>query len=479
MVVALTCCAAGVVCAQVKAFPSAEGFGAKTIGGRGGTVMEVTNLNDSGTGSFRACAEGTGKRTCVFRVGGTITLTSPINIEEANSYLTIAGQTAPGDGIAIGPWPINIHYGAHDVIVRYIRLRQGYVTAPADGNNDCGNLFVWGGGGTHVYNVIIDHVSGAWACDDAFQGVGYVTDTTFQWLLIGEPYHEGRDGYGGSKGFITGGTSASSANSTISFHHSLIVHSLSRNPLASPIGLLDWRNNIIYNWGACTGNVALGSTDNLIQTSMPLNVNFVGNKYIPGADSNTKDCWFGELMSYAVTKVYTQDNETPWCGDSSCPSNTFDLGWGDAVTGVRPPNEGTYRASTPFNAPAITMTSRSQLESVIANNVGATKPKRDSLDVRFVSEFQSRSGMIGRQGAPFPTLPQSINAPADSDHDGIPDSWELSHGLNANNGADGAVQAANGYTNLENYLNELAGDTVPGVPPSAPPAPRNLSIVNR
>jgi hypothetical protein len=134
---------------------------------------------------------------------------------------------------------------------------------------------------------IIDHVSAAWACDDSMQGVGYVTDTTFQWVLIGEPYDEQRDGYGGSKGFITGGTNPAAANATISFHHNLILHSLSRNPLASPIRLLDWRNNIIYNWGACTGNVQLGYTNDLVQTSMPLNVNFVGNKYIPGADSNT------------------------------------------------------------------------------------------------------------------------------------------------------------------------------------------------
>jgi hypothetical protein len=479
MVVALTCCAA-VVCAQVKAFPTAEGFGAQTKGGRGGRVIEVTNLNDSGTGSFRACVEATGPRTCVFRVGGTIQLNRPIEIQEPSSFLTIAGQTAPGGGIAMGPWPIIITYGAHDIIMRYIRLRQGYDFEVPDGNNNCGNLFVYGISPTHVYNVIIDHVSASWACDDSVQGVGYVSDTTFQWNLIGESAYAPVDGGGGSKGFIAGTNDASVVNSVaISFHHNLLVHHEARNPLTSPIGLLDWRYNIIYNWGACTGNLAFGSTDNYVQSNLPNNVNFVGNKYIGGANSNTSDCWFGELLSYASTKVYVQDNETPWCGGASCPSNTWALGWGDGVTGARPPSEATYRAFSPFNAPTITTTARNQLESVLATNAGATKPTRDSLDARLVSEFQSRTGSLGRQGAAAPFLANGT-PPTDSDHDGIPDSWETAHGLNPGNSVDGAATSSNGYTHLENYLNELAGDTtVPGGPPATLPAPSTLRIVNQ
>jgi pectate lyase len=390
--------------AQVQAFPSAEGFGAQTVGGQGGRVIEVTNLHNAGAGSFRACVEATGPRTCVFRLGGSITLTSPIYIRAANSFLTIAGQTAPGDGIAIGPWPINIQDGAHDIIMRHVRLRQGYTSSPPDFNNSCGNLFVWGNGGVPVYNIIIDHVSAAWACDDSIQGVGITNRTTLQWMLIGEPYHQPVDGFGGSKGFISGLTAATAAHAALSFHHSLIVHSEARNPAGSPMHLLDWRYNIVYNWRACTGNLEFGGTNDHVQTSYPANVNFVGNKYIGGVDSNTSKCWLGTLWPHSALKMYVQDNESPWCGGAACAPDEWNLGWGDGVNGQKPPSQAAYRVSTPFPAPAVSATPRAQLESVIASQVGATKPGRDALDRRLISEFQSRTGSMGRKGAPASAL---------------------------------------------------------------------------
>ena len=183
--------------AAVKAFPTAEGLGENTVGGRGGRVMEVTNLDDAGTGSLRACMESTGRRICVFRVAGTIALNSPIKVHEENSYLTIAGQTAPGDGVQIKNWYISLSYGVHDVIVRYLRLRTGRDFPITDGNNDCGGIFIYAPGGTHTYNIILDHTSLAWSCDDTLNVDAFVTDTTIQWSLIGPG-----DG-SASKGLIT------------------------------------------------------------------------------------------------------------------------------------------------------------------------------------------------------------------------------------------------------------------------------------
>jgi hypothetical protein len=229
---------------------------------------------------------------------------------------------------------------------------------------------------------------------------------------------------------------------------------------------------LVYNWHACTGNLEIGGTNDHVQTSLASNVNFVGNKYIAGPSSNTQECLLGSIWPLSMSKVYVQDNETPWCGGAACAATAWNLGWQDGVT-ERPPSEAAYRVSTPFPAPPITATPRGQLEAVLASQVGATKPKRDSLDTRLIGEFQSRTGKMGRRGAAMPIL-NGGTPPVDSDHDGMPDTWEKAHGLNANNRADGAAFAANGYTNLENYLNELAGDTAAPSSPPPRPAPANL-----
>jgi hypothetical protein len=482
----------------VKAFPSAEGFGAAdTVGGRGGVVMQVTNLDDDGPGSFRACAEGTVKRTCVFRVGGVITLSRAINIKEANSFLTIAGQTAPGEGITLTPWPINIAYGAHDVIIRHLRHRQAFATPPPNENNDCGGFTLYGpnktpqeGGGTfHVHHIILDHVSTGYTCDDSMQMSGHVTDSTIQWSIVADPYECKRqpngscalDPYGASKGFIFGAnTPAVALASTGTVHHSMFLNTGTRNPGGGPQGVMDWRYNLVYNWFACTGGMRVGGTDENIPGPLLSNHNFVGNRYIAGPETNTSGCWLGELRTEGNARMYVQDNVTPWCGMDACPVDTFDLGWGNGTTQSARANESLFRVSTPFAAPAITPTARSAMESTLAANAGATVPRRDALDARVVQEMQTRTGDIGRRGAPFPTLPSCgapfsttppcTAAPTDTDHDGMPDAWETAHGLNPNNAADRNGIAANGYTHLENYLNELAGDDTGGAPTLTPTA---------
>jgi pectate lyase len=477
---------------QVKAFPTAEGFGAVSVGGRGGAVIEVTNLGDTpGTGSFRDCAEATGARTCVFRVGGVITLNTNqhIRITAANSFLTIAGQTAPGEGVTITQAPIDITEGAHDIIIRHLRLRLALTTAPppATANGDCSGIVVYGDSSVQVKNVIIDHASVGYACDDSAQGYQYVSDTTYQWSLFGEGYESVfGDPFGSSKGFLAGGSAPEAANATISFHHNLLIHNVARSPAVGPIGVFDFRNNLVYNWWACRGSLSFASNDNHNATSVPTNINFVGNVYLMGPNTDpttTPDgCWLGSIYTDSPAHIYVQDNATPYCGGMSCPADTFQLGWGNGTTDSAPASEAIFRVATPFTAPPITMTPRATLESVLAPKVGAIVPLRDSLDTRLLSELNSRTGDIGRQGAAFPTLPTSSAAPTDTDHDGMPDSWETSHGLNPNNAADRNTvpNPANGYTNLEIYLNELAGDGAPAVTePGAEQAHGRLALLNR
>lgn len=446
--------------AQVKAFPTAEGFGANTVGGRGGRVIEVTNLADSGAGSLRACAEATGARTCIFRMGGTIALNSPIHINAAQSFLTIAGQTAPGGGVQVKNWYISIANGAHDVIIRYLKVRQGTDASPQDINNDCGGIIVYGGGGIRVYNVIVDHVSLSWACDDLFQFYGTVQDVTLQWSLLGEgltgnDYKNAAGVSANSKGFVAAG------NGRWSAHHNLMIHSESRNPLSKGeryLPTLDYRNNVIYNWGGCQGSMQLGlyHDPNTGGGDSNVLVNMVGNKAIPGPNTPTSLTCFVGTLGGTQTKIYFRDNWTAKC-KIGC-STLADMGFITAdPTWTTPASDAQYKSASAFAAPAIIETPLSTLEGVLAAGAGSTKPTRDSLDTRLTNEFQTRTGNIGRNGAPWPVLAAGT-PPADADHDGMPDAWESARGLNPNNAADGASTASNGYTNLENYLNNLAGD---------------------
>jgi parallel beta-helix repeat protein len=467
-----------------KAFPSAEGYGADTTtGGSGGVVIVVNNLNDSGTGSLRACMEGTGARTCVFRVGGMINLTSAINVAEPNSNLTVAGQTAPGEGVTVGPWPIIIAYGANNVIIRHLRHRQafeewpGNPTFPPNANNDCGGFFLYGPSGFHTHHIILDHVSVGYTCDDSLQMSGYVTDSTIQWSVVADPYEQAKgDPYGASKGFIFGGNDPATAPLTTgTMHHNMFLNTGTRNPGGGPQSVMDWRYNIVYNWFACTGGLRLGGTDENQPGSLQSNHNFVGNRYIDGPETNTSGCWLGELRTEGNSKVYVQDNVTPFCGMDSCASNEWNLGWGNGTTGGHPAESSVFQVFTPFSAPALTSTPRNTMESMLTAKAGAIVPQRDALDSRVINEMQTRTGNTGRLGAPFPSLPTVTSFPPDADDDGMPDAWETSHGLNPNNAADRNTVAANGYTNLENYLNELAGDDTGGVTP--PPFTPNINPI--
>jgi pectate lyase len=252
--------------APPPAFPAAEGFGAATPGGRGGRVVLVENLDDSGPGRFRAAVEAPGPRTVVFRVGGLITLGATVVIAEP--FLTVAGRTAPGDGVCFRGQGVEIR--THDVVLRHLRFRPGDASgAEVDG--------VSVGGGSR--RVILDHCSAGWSVDEGLSLAGDVRDVTVQWCLVAEALHrsvhrKGPHGYG----------SLVRANGGVTLHHNLWAHNAARNPRLGddygrpPWPLFDVRNNVIYDYGG----IASGMTGDRLRA------NYVGNYVRPGPSSDTK-----------------------------------------------------------------------------------------------------------------------------------------------------------------------------------------------
>src|SRR6476660_5645118 len=226
----------------VPAFPGAEGFGTNTPGGRGGRVIFVSNLNDAGSGSLRAACDAEGPRIVIFRVSGLITLASPITVK--NPFITIAGQTAPGDGICLRNFTFNI--ATHDVVVRYLRSRLGDVSS-----QEADSITLLSG----AHDVVLDHCSATWSIDESLSLAGNVSNVTIQWCLIGNAlnhskHSQGDHGYG----------SLSRANGPVTWHHNLWVHNNSRNPRLGdnygrpPFPTFDVRNNVMYDYGEiCSG----------------------------------------------------------------------------------------------------------------------------------------------------------------------------------------------------------------------------------
>ncbi|NLW55103.1 MAG: pectate lyase [Firmicutes bacterium] len=433
----------------VKAFPTAEGYGRFTTGGRGGKVLFVTNLNDSGEGSLRAAVEQKGARTIIFRVSGNIELKSELKIKNGN--LTIAGQTAPGDGICIQNYPVRID--ADNVIIRFLRFRLGD-KMKFEGDALCG---------VKQKNIIIDHCSMSWSVDEAASFYDN-ENFTMQWCLISESlcysvHSKGRHGYGG----IWGGKGAS-------FHHNLLAHHWSRNPRFCgsryhgnhEAERVDFRNNVIYNWG---NNSAYGGEGGYY--------NIVANYFKPGPATQKQN-----VRSRIVNpSVPADDNKHPAIGKWYVGDN-FMAGsskvTADNWAGVHPDSgisKQSIRLEDPFPAaPVTTYTAESTFEQVVAY-AGAIKPRRDIVDKRIAYEVRTGTatyggnygtglGIIDTQETVggWPIL-KGGTVPLDSDGDGMPDAWEVKHGLNPNAPEDRNDDFnEDGYTNLEKYLNELAGD---------------------
>ncbi len=416
---------------KALAFPGAEGFGKYTTGGRGGKVLIVDNLNDSGEGSLRAAIEAEGARTVVFEVAGTIALES--RLEVTHGDLTIAGQSAPGEGITIRNQPIIIN--ADNIIIRYLRMRLGD-TAGVEA--DAMSIL-------RQKDIIIDHCSLSWGTDET--GSFYDNEHfTLQWCIISESlnksvHEKGEHGYGG----IWGGKGAS-------FHHNLLAHHKSRLPRfcgaryhkAPEEEIVDYRNNVIYNWG--TNSAYAGEEGNH---------NMVANYYKPGPATEASKK--GRLLEpwEPFGRFYIEDNIME--GDQAVTA--------DNRKGV----EGEYPDAIFLDAPVevvgIPEKSAKQAYEDVLLGAGASKI-RDEVDQRIIEETKNGTATFGKrqQGlidsqsdvGGWPALKPGIALP-DADRDGMPDEWENKHGLNPNDAKDASKLSKEGrYTNLEVYLNSLA-----------------------
>lgn len=423
---------------SIPAFPGAEGFGAESAGGRGGKVLFVTNLNDSGPGSLRIAVEADGPRTVIFRVSGTIALKSTLAVTKP--YITIAGQTAPGDGICLKDRSFAI--STDHVIVRYIRCR------PGDNAKSEGDALSISSG----RDIIVDHCSTSWSVDETLSAStgGQMGNVTVQWCIISESlhdsiHHKGPHGYGS---LIRGGW-----GNGYSFGHNLYAHHYARLPRPGnyndrskdPNGFtLDFRNNVIYNWaGRAAGYNADGSNNTNSITKM----NFIGNYYQRGINSKGSLA-FSESTKSA--KAYFSDN----CMDGSYPDDPWSL-----VTFSNFSREDleAYKQSSPIPVPPVqTEDAITAYEWVLAET-GATLPNRDAVDIRIVNDVKNRTGKIindEEEVGGWPEL-KSTEPPQDSDQDGMPDDWEKRYGFDPDDPADRNGDAdGDGYTNLEECLND-------------------------
>lgn len=426
--------------AQQLAFPGAQGFGAYAQGGRNGKIVEVTNLNDKGPGSLRAAIEEESPRTVVFKVSGNIELASMLTIRNPN--ITIAGQTAPGGGICLKNFPLHIE-GAHDVIVRFIRIRPG-INSGLNGNEIDGIEV------RDSKNVIIDHCTISWTVDECLNTWHGTENITVQWCMISEPLHQsvhrkGAHGYAAS----VGGKKAS-------YLHNLIAHAPGRNPSVggnndAMTESMDFRNNVIFNYGhrSCDGK--------------PSSINFVGNYYKAGPATSEK-------IKQRLVRI---DNAQKYGFDShwyiadnvihSYPKVAKD-NWKNGVEWEQGTSPEINQLKTPVETVETEKQSAKKAYKDVLKNVGVIVPGRDSHEKRIVLQVDGKYPITGNgvvntveEAGGWPEL-ESTTPPNDIDHDGISDEWELKHGLNPGDSADrNNDKDKDGFTNIEEYLNDLAG----------------------
>jgi pectate lyase len=427
---------------QVPSFPCAEGFGAKAIGGRGGKVIYVTNLNDSGQGSFRAACEASGARTVLFKVSGLISLKSRINI--ANPYLTIAGQTAPGDGICIRGGQLSVN--THDVIVRYIRSRAGdnaeYDSGVNPDNRDC---FEIQNETTPPYNVIFDHCSASWGIDETMSTWFPCKDITIQWCMIAEALHNSLHTKGPhGKGLLIGDGARN-----ISVHHNLFAYNYDRNPMIKGSTSTEILNNVMVGWGSEDYNaIYIGLLENEGHTPLqPTYSNMIGNTLLAGAASfNTWGIRANGNMDPS-SKLFIKDNI-----GAGRPLAT------DPELNILRSRDRTFAVNAvALNGSSVTIASATNAYDEVLENAGANYPKRDAVDTRIANNVKNGTGKIINSQTEVGGWPvySSTKAPTDTDNDGMPDDWEKGNKLNMNDANDGNSIAASGYTMLEEYINSL------------------------
>lgn len=461
------------------AFPGAGGFGMNATGGRGGKIIKVSNLEDSGPGSLREAINSVGPRIVVFTVSGTITLKSNLSIK--NGDLTIAGQTAPGDGICLRDYPVSVD--ADNIIIRYMRFRMG------DAAKQEGDAL----GGRFHKNIIVDHCSMSWSTDECVSFYAN-ENTTVQWCLIAESlrnsvHGKGAHGYGG----IWGGKNAS-------FHHNLLAHHDSRNPrFGEEAGkafaltdLVDVRNNVIYNWGS-----------NSMYGGEAMNINIVNNYFKPGPATTANNGATKQARIYSIdknkilgTEVYdtwgkfyiagnyvdgfqnaTEDNWTYGVYNQFHGSYTTYAPPCTDVTGTTvacayriPVTEGDrtgMKLNTPHNINNNVVTHSAETTYLKVLDFSGASLKRDAVDNRIINDVKNKTFMAkGSNGSSngiidtqsdvggWPVL-NAAAAPLDSDGDGMPDEWEVANKLDPKKANANGRDLSTGYDNIEVYINSL------------------------
>jgi HEAT repeat protein/pectate lyase len=416
--------------AALPAFPGAEGFGATTVGGRGGRVMMVTNLNDSGPGSLRYACEAKGPRIVVFRVSGIIELKQRLTIREP--YLTIAGQTAPGGGICLKNYGLRI-IDTHDIVVRHLRMRSGDLTHE---NQDSLDVF-------RARNVVINHCSISWGTDEVLDTIGDV-EVTFSWCMITEGLPDGWH----SKQTHGKGSLLSAESGGISLHHCIHAHHKRRSPRVggqqedSPGVVLDCRNNVIYNWGDKSGQSTTG----------PVRINYVGNYLKPGPSTQPEARMIAFTPGGRFTRLFMDNNHI----EDASRNRQQDWRMVDLSEGG---SEQEVRADNPFAAPRVATSAPDVAYEMVLNNAGAVLPARDAVDIRIVQEVRLGKGAIidSQTWVGGWSYYWQQPAPRDSDWDGMPDDWERRHSLNPHDSTDNTFDAdQDGYTNIEEYLNKTS-----------------------
>ena len=424
------------------AFRGAEGPGATALGGRGGQVLRVTTLADSGPGSLRAAVETPGPRVIIFDIGGTIRLRSALTVRHGR--ITLAGQTAPGDGITLRDQPLVV--AADDVVIRYIRSRLG-----DESGVEADAVSIERG-----RRIILDHISASWSIDETLSaGSRYsppergLYDVTVQWSLIAESLNasghaKGDHGYGS---LVRGGHGA-----RMSFHHNLWASHRARmprpgnyNPPAiDPVGArLGFSANVFYNWGGSHSGYN-ADTDSVSTYA------FIGNAYLPGPDSAGR--WaFAE--SDPLARAWFEANSM----DGVVPADPWSL----VRDGDRPGYRLTARpdwATPPAATPA-------QTAARVLAGAGASRV-RDAVDRRIVAGVRNATGMIIDSQAQVGAWPDLAPGTPwiDSDGDGLPDDWETARGLDPHDATDaGNDPDGDGFTRLDDWLDSLAapadGDT--------------------
>ena len=421
----------GTCLGQDLAFPGAEGFGRYTTGGRGGKVLIVSNLNDSGPGSLREALREDFPRIIVFNLSGTIELESDLDINDGN--VTIAGQSAPGDGIALKNYPLKVK--GDNIIIRYIRSRLGDERGVQD---DAISV-------KDNKNVILDHCSFSWSTDES-ASVYDNEYATVQYCIISESldnsvHEKGSHGYGG----IWGGKKAS-------FHHNLFAHHVSRNPRFQGARyhkqpdeeIADFRNNVIYNWKS---NNSYAGEDG--------NYNMINNTYKPGPATKSKEDKI--LDPYKPYGRFYLEGNVLISNDEVTQNNWKGVDGGDQVVSQ-------IKLKEPVEYAPVTTQSAKEAFEIVLREAGANF-RRDEVDKRVVKEVCESTYTYGDKGiinsqkevGGWPVL-KSKKQPKDTDQDGMPDKWEKKNDLNPNSDDSAETGLMGHYTNIEVYLNELVED---------------------